>query len=196
MNGRRESKIIDFIKSPFGAGALIVLLVFVALIIVSIVVNKSSQTTITYSNEYGVTSEYDPASETIIMNLPPTNGEPLDEEATYVATYKVVGSGVPVQHWVVFKSVIEKFAKDNDIDLFRVSYLHDSYKLAAIYVFDFKVVLNIDQQTIGVRIDASKNRKDILGSVYTLSDEAGNELYRFEVTEENKCQFDGGCSGS
>ena len=193
MNSDRFRKIADFLKSPFGAGAALIAVVFVVLIVVSVVnIIKQKNNNI----DYVVTYEYDPASETEIAFFPPTDGTQKEPGPIYVASEKVIKSGVPVQHWIVFARVIERYAAENDLDLSRVSYLHDSYNLAATYIFDFKVVLNIDQQTISVRIDASKNWDDILGSVYILSDEAGNELYRFEVTEENKCQFDGTCSGS
>ena len=139
-----------------------------------------------------ITVEYDPASQTNITILPVTNG--VDEnEIRFVGMEKVIDLGVPLWHWTVFQSVVEEYAKKNEIDLFRVSYLKDSFKLVRSYVFDFKVVFNIDQQTISARIDASENRLDIMGSIYVLSDESGKELYRFVVDETNICRFDGSC---
>ena len=190
-NGTRN-KLLDFIKSPLGVGALIIIASLIVLVAISRSKLLSSRT---YSYDEMIKYEYDPASQTEISFLPPTNGGDGVPSIYYVAENEIVDDGVPVQHWVVLKYVIEEFAREKNIELFRVSYLHDSYNLAATYVFDFKAVLNIDQQTISARIDASKNWDDILGSIYILSDEAGNELYRFEVTEENKCQFDGTCSG-
>ncbi|MBR3132410.1 hypothetical protein IKG33_03325 [Candidatus Saccharibacteria bacterium] len=157
-----------------------ILIVLIILVIISI----SSSFEDSYDYESQIQYEYDSASDTTITFLPETNGH--SEEALFVAMENV---NAPNTHLRVFQDAIEKYAKENGIDLFRVSYLKDSYKLETSFVFNFKVVLNIDQITLGVVMDSSAGQRNVLGMTVKLYDEEGNEIYTFKVDENNVCDY-------
>ena len=142
--------------------------------------------------ESEVTYEYDPASQTDIAWMPITSGDDV-ELPIYVGFTDIYKNGMTAMQMDVFKYAIEHYAESNDLVLERVSYLKDSYNLAASYVFDFKVVLNVDGATLKVRADSSKGWKNIIGMVVTLWDEDEKELYSFKVTDENSCLFFNSC---
>lgn len=136
---------------------------------------------------------YDPASKTRVNILPTTNGDAEEGEPTYVGLEVLIRSGMTAEQYNVFKDVVKKYAKENNIDLQRVSYLKDSYSLGGLYVFDFIVVLNVDETTLKVRVDSSQGFKDIVGMKVYLWNQKGEEVYYFEVDDNNKCDYLSSC---
>lgn len=188
MSSQNNNRFVTFIKTPFGAMIVIgVFVVLVALIIASIIrLNENNEEGLYYSEE-------DPASGTTIYYGPPTGGE-QNPYRTVGFEDALLANGMTSNQYYVFLSAVEKYAKENEITLTRVSYLKDSYSLADSYVFDFKIVLNIDRMTLKVRVDSSKGYKNIMGMVVTLWNEDGEEVYKLKVTNENICDYSGYCN--
>ena len=136
---------------------------------------------------------YDPASKTYVNIMPTTNGNAEEGEPTYVGLEILIRSGMTAEQYNGFKDVIKKYAKNNNIELQRVSYLKDSYSLGGLYVFDFIVVLNVDETALKVRVDSSQGFKDIVGMKVYLWNQKGEEVYYFEVDDNNKCDYLSSC---
>ena len=132
---------------------------------------------------------YDPASRTYVNTMPATNGDDGLDEPVYVGLEVLIRSGMTAAQYNVLKAALKGYAAENDINLKRVSYLHNSYSLAGLYVFDFSVVLNVDDLVLKVRADSSQGLKDILGMKVFMWNEAGEEVYYYEVGEGDKCQY-------
>lgn len=181
----KENKVIEFLRNPVGLLLVLGAIGCVILVIVSIInlfkVNK---------HEPSVPTEVDPASGETIYLYPMTDG-PSNEPA-YIGLGFLAKNGMTESQFKLFKNAISNYAAENGILLERVSYLKDSYKLKASYVFDFKVVLNIDGEELAVEIDSSKGWKDILGAVARIWKD-GVEVYTLEVNETNVCDYRQGC---
>lgn len=170
--------------SPIGIIVMAVVVIFVILIGVSI--RMIHNTTLDQEASW-VKEEYDPASDTTIQILPQTTDAP--QGPRYVGFELLMDNGITEDLLSLLKGAINTYAANENMELERVSYLKDSYKLVDSYVFDFSVVLNIDKKTIKVRLDSSVGWKNILGAKVQLTDEAGNEVVAVEVTEDNICKF-------
>lgn len=183
-------RIKEFIKSPIGAGlSLVIILVLIGLIVATIIGTDGGK----YDEDYYWFAEMDPASGREIWFGSPTNGKAVDP-VRYVGFDKsLIDNGVTPEQYLIFRSAIEKYAEENGIELSRVSYLKDSYSLKASYVFDFKIVLNIDQKTLHIILDSSTGWKNILGASVTIMDENGEELYKLVVDETNLCDYQTPC---
>ena len=185
---RNKNKLSELLLSPIGLFGLVILVVVIILIVASVI------RMVTERPDDQTTYEYDPASQTEIAWMPITDGD--DKELPiFVGFTDLINNGMTATQMNVFKDAIKKYAASNDMVLERVSYLKDSYVLAASYVFDFEVVLNIDGATVKVRADSSKGWKNILGMVVTLRDEDDNKLYELKVDEKNFCEYYGNCDG-
>ena len=188
MKNRKSVK--DYICSPLGGVVIIIIIVLIIVLLVELAVSRrfSTDDSITGDIEGGYSYQYDPASQTQIGIMPSTNGD-SEEEPMYVGLEVLIQSGMTAEQYSVFKDVMKKYASDNDISLKRVSYLKDSYSLGGLYVFDFTVVLNVNEKALRVRVDSSEGWKNIVGMKVYLWDKNGNEVYLFEVNEENKCNY-------
>lgn len=165
-----------------GAVILVIVVILTVLSIKSVIRGMDS------GSEWEYT-EYDPASDTMIVWMSSTSDE--SGGPRYVGTEILIDNGMTEQQYRLFKEAIESYAREKGIELTRISYLKDSYKLATSYVFDFRVVLNVDQETLKVRLDSSVGWKDIMGAKVYLWDENGKELKTIEVTEDNICEYVG-----
>ncbi len=179
QNNKKE-KIISFIKSPFFVAACLFLIILIGLIIVSIINNKTSM-------ENGVYYEYDPASQEEVAFGPPT-GAGIAVGPTYVGFSAVLNNGMTADQYTVFRSAVEKYAELEGIQLERVSYLKDSYNLAGLYIFDFDIVLNIDETLLKARVDSSKGWKNVYGMVVKFWNSENEEVYNYELLDENICK--------
>lgn len=189
----QNSRLKEFLKSPIGVGITVVLVVFLLLLISLSISHMNNLNRLRELEE--IESEYDEASGEMIYHTRPTNGSGNEDEIRYVGlSGMLLEHGVTPEQYFVFQSAIENYAKENEIDLFRVSYLKDSYSLEKSYVFDFKVVLNADQVTLGVEIDASAGRKEIMSTVVRLFNEKNNEVYALKIDESNVCDFQSPCA--
>lgn len=184
---RKKEEIKVLLKSPVTIFFIVVVLVCVIIILV-IVFGQKTQPQI----EEGVYYEYDPASQENVAFGPPTGAE-MDEGPRYVGFSELVKNGMTPSQYLVFKKAISNYAESNEISLTRVSYLKDSLVLTGSYVFDFTAVLNVDEVYLKVRADSSKGWKNILSMRVTLWKEGDKEVYTFEVTEENICEYMTGC---
>lgn len=187
MNKARKEKMKSFgewLVSPFGVFVGLTIVVAIVLIILSIGLIRRSILEQESEWSYEV---YDPASDTTIVMMAPTNDRGSGPD--YVGFNVLLDNGMTGTQFALFKSAVEQYAKNKEMELSRVSYLKDSYKLAASYVFDFSVVLNVDQETLKVRLDSSAGWKDIFGAKLQLWDEAGNIVSEIEVNDDNVCNY-------
>ena len=186
---QKNNKLKDALKNPFILGmVLVVMVIFIILIIVSIIkMNNKAAPELTFP------SEYDPASEETIYFYPNTSGEPMPKIIWVGLFDNLTNNGVTVPQYQIFQSAIEKYADSINYDLFRVSYLKDSYSLKDSYVFDFKVVLNIDKKTLGVEINSSTGWQNIMGMFVKITDEDGKEVYRLTIDKSNICDYQKRC---
>ena len=184
--GRKE-EFQQWMASPAGQGLVIagavMLVATVILIVVSVrmVMNQAGG-----GSEWEY-SEYDPASDTTIVWMSPTNDE--SNEPRYVGTEILIENGMTAQQYRLLKKAIEQYTVKNGIELTRVSYLKGSYELEDSYVFNFKVVLNIDGAELKVKLDGSAGWKNLLGAKVYLWDANGEEVGMIEVTDDNICEF-------
>ena len=181
----KENKVIEFLRNPVGLIITLGVIGCVILIVVSIV-NLFK----TGSHEPSVPTEVDPASGETIYLFPMTDGP--SSESMYIGFELLAKNGMTEYQFKLFKDAVSNYAAENGILLERVSYLKDSYKLKASYVFDFKIVLNVDGEELAVEVDSSKGWKDILGAVARIWKD-GVEVYRLEVNDTNVCDYRQGC---
>lgn len=183
-------RIKEFFKSPLGLSLiLIIALLFIVLIALSI-----AKTTSDDDSDYYWYSEIDPASGEEIWFGSPTDGNAGMGEVRYAGfDESIIAGGVTAEQYRIFQSAVENYASENDITLTRVSYLKDSYHLKASYVFEFKIVLNVDQETLQVTLDSSAGWKNILGAFVTLTNESGQEVYKLVIDETILCDYQTFC---
>ena len=177
----KESKILELLRTPPGLAIAFCCVGFIVVITFLLIRSLSGQT-----HKPEVPSELDPASGETLYLYPYTDDPP--NGPAYIGFETLSKNGLTPSQFQVFKKTIESYAKENSIDLTRVSYLKDSYKLRASYVFDFKIVLNIDETELKVEVDSSKGWKDVLGAKVTIW-QGDIEVYAFEVTDNNICDF-------
>ena len=185
MKNDKLEKFKSMMKNPVILLAVIIIaILFIILIVLSInMINKPEDTYYQYS-------EYDPASETEVWFGAPTGAGPNNDKIVYAGTYEgLISKGVTPEQYTVFLDAFNKFAETNKPDLYRVSYLKDSFELKASYVFSFDVVLNVDETKVKVIIDSSAGWKNIEGMYVAIFSEDGNELFRLTVNEENVCDY-------
>lgn len=183
-------KVLEFIKSPLGAILTLGIVVLLALLI-AVTVMKVSEGSV--NNDYYWYSEVDPASGTEVWFGSPTGGDGADE-VTYAGFDTVLDGGVTPEQYLVFRDAVKKYAELNDIELKRISYVKDSYKLQASYVFKFDIVLNIDEIKLGVVIDSSVGWKNINGMFVKLLDDGGEEVFRLNIDSNNICDYVTSCT--
>ena len=181
----KKDRLLELLKTPAGLAAFLCLIGCIAVIIISIIALISSS-----NREPKVPSEVDPASGETIYLFPYTNDPPV--EPMYIGFGVLSQNGLTPQQFQLFKAAVETFAEKNDITLERVSYLKDSYRLKASYVFDFSIVLNVDGQELAVEVDSSKGWKDIMGAIVTIWQD-NEEVFKLEVNESNICEYRKGC---
>lgn len=183
---RKSEQLKNLLHSPIGLIGIAMLGILIVLVVLSIVKvfsgNKDSD------EVSGMNYEYDPASQTRIIDYPITNGDYVDLPI-YVGFTEILNNGMTGLQMKVMKDVIRKYSEGINSDLTRVSYLKDSYSLGGLYVFDFSAVLNIDEMLLRVRVDSSKGLKNIVGMKVLLWNENGEEVYSFEVNEDNKRDY-------
>ncbi|MBR3115680.1 hypothetical protein IKF30_00405 [Candidatus Saccharibacteria bacterium] len=187
VNVHNKEKLKEFgewLVSPFGI--IVIAAVAIGLILLVVSINLVYKTIRDSDAEWSY-EEYDPASDTTFEMVAPTNDE--SDEALYVGFELLLQNGVTRDQFALFKDAVSGYAESKNMELTRVSYLKDSYKLEASYVFDFKIVLNIDQETLKVRIDSSVGWKDIMGAKVELWNEIREKLYEIEITEDNICEY-------
>lgn len=187
MNKKTEKKLKEFgewLVSPLGTIVAVVILIAIILVVVS--VNLVRKTIIDGEAEW-LYEEYDPASDTIMKVMAPTNDE--SDGPDYVGFNVLFDNGVTSAQFALFKDAVSGYAASKEMELTRVSYLKDSYSLAASYVFDFKVVLNKDQETLKVRIDSSAGWKDVMGAKVELWNENGDLVFELSVDDSNICNY-------
>lgn len=183
---RKSEQLKSILRSPIGLIGVVVLGILMVLVVLSIIKLFSNNND---SNEVpSLNYEYDPASQTKIIDYPITNGDYV-ELPIYVGFTEVLNNGMTGLQMNVMKDAIRQYSESISLDLTRVSYLKGSYSLGGLYVFDFVVVLNVNEIPLKVRVDSSKGLKDIVGMKVILWGKDGEEVYSFEVNEDNKCDY-------
>lgn len=183
-------KLLEFIKSPLGA-ILVLGIVVLLVLLVAVTIMKISESSI--NDDYYWYSEVDPASGTEVWFGSPTGGDGVDE-ITYAGFDTVLSNGVTPAQYSVFRDAVKEYAELNDIELKRISYVKDSYRLQASYVFRFDIVLNIDGIKLGVIIDSSAGWKNINGMFVKLLDDSEEEVFRLTIDDSNICNYVTPCS--
>ena len=186
VSNKNQEKLKEFgewLVSPLGLLVMAVAIIGIILICISI---SMIQRSISEQEDTWSYEEYDPASETMVTFMAPTTD--AEQGPMYVGFEVLMQNGVTGEQFELFKDAVSGYAASKDMELSRVSYVKDSYKLDASYVFDFKIVLNIDQETLKVRIDSSAGWKDIIGAKVELWNEIREKLYEIEITEDNVCE--------
>lgn len=184
QNKEKLKDIGRWFASPVGIVVMVVIVMFLVLIGVSAKMIRDA--TLNHEASW-VEEEYDPASDTMIQVLPQTTDAP--QGPRYVGFELLMDNGITGDLISLLKGAINTYATNENIELSRVSYLKDTYKLIDSYVFEFSVVLNVDQNTLKVRLDSSAGWKNILGAKVQLTDTMENEVLAIEVTEDNICQY-------
>ncbi len=193
MNQNRDSKkykIIEFIKTPLGAVVVLVTMVFVVLLVCITILKLNERSA---NEDYYWYSELDPASGTEVWFGPPTGGDGTDGIIYAGFGDDVIGNGVTPEQYAVFRDAVKEYAGLNNIELKRISYVKDSFKLEKSYVFRFDIVLNVDGVRLGVVIDSSAGWKDINGMFVKLLDENGTEVYKLNINSNNICDYITSC---
>lgn len=189
MKDNKFEKLKSMIRNPVILLAMIIITVLlVVLIVLSInVINRPE-------DPYYQYSEYDSASQTEVWFGAPTGAGPNNDKIVFAGVYEgLISKGVTSEQYLVFLDAFNKYAELNKPDLYRVSYLKDSFELKGSYVFAFDVVLNVDETKMKVIIDSSTGWKNIEGMFVALFSENGDELFRLIVNEENVCDYRSPC---
>ena len=181
-----NNRLREVLRTPTGLGLLAILV-----IIVFILVFFSIRRLIDERNNNEVVAEYDPASGEYIA-IDATDGGDISD-IYFVGFDEAIRSGVGFGQYSVFTKSAEEYAAENNIDLSRVSYLNDSLKMPASNVFEFYMVLNIDQETLKVRIDSPNGEKNILGMMVTFWNDNNEKVFEKKVTLDNVCDYISGC---
>lgn len=105
---------------------------------------------------YEASTEVDPASGEEIYT---SNAEPEGEPGIlYIGFADIINSGFTIDQFSLFKTIVETYASARmDVPLDRVSFKSNSLDFPAPNVFQFEVVLNIDQENLIVNFDASRS---------------------------------------
>ena len=149
-NNTRKERIALFIRSPFGI-MFIIFLVITVVIVTIFLYQQASPSKFVYESS----TDIDPASgETIYTD----NTENEAQGAAYVGFYDLLNAGLTTDQYELLQTIMETYAGDRtDTPLKRVSLKKDSLYLPRANVFEFTIVLNIDQETLIVIFDASKS---------------------------------------
>lgn len=186
-DGRK--RLLEFIKSPHGIIlSVTIVILFLIFGLLTIIGGNATEPELFYT-------EHDPASGEEVYFGPETGAE--WDHIYWVGFENGISShNIDISYMVVIKNIIADYAKKEDITLERVSFLKDSYIRKGFRLYEFAVVLNIDQITLKIRMDLSRDLQNTTQDTdYHIYDESGNEVYSITITGENLCQFaNKGCS--
>lgn len=185
-----RSKISELFRNPFFIIGVITAVILIAIVAFLFFNHKNQPST------SETTYEYDPASEEYIANIPPTGGGDSDSNITYVGTAKLFNYGITTRQFDVVKDALKDFSLQNKFAIYRVSFVKDSIDVPRSYVYNFNLMLNIDQKLIKVTVDSSAGYKTILGLKIFFYDESDQEIYHYIVDDSLACDKYNICDSS
>ena len=140
-----------------------------------------------------VSTEYDQASGEYFDNITATNGE---GEVAYVGMDSLLNLGLSPQQFNALTDALASYAKKSNINLFRVSYVKNSFSVPQSYIFNFQVVLNVDQNNLKIVMDSTAGYGILYGLKIYFYSESGDQVFDYIIIGDLACDKYNICDSS